>query len=113
MKRVHYNGANTIIKRDPEGGGKTRRTKLGALQIAAMNWAANPPEPLPLYPPNVEELRKTAKSPEAPTTPSKKSSKALKKKGNKGPKKKSIDPKELRERLKYKKVGTIRSWSAK
>jgi hypothetical protein len=37
-KRVHYNGANTLIKANPEGGGKVRRTKLGALQIAVMNW---------------------------------------------------------------------------
>lgn len=37
-KRIHYNGGSTLIKANPEGGGKVRRTKLGALQIAVMNW---------------------------------------------------------------------------
>jgi hypothetical protein len=57
VKKVHYYGASTIIKANPEGGGKVRRTKLGGLQIAAANWASNPPPTFPLYPPNADELR--------------------------------------------------------
>lgn len=46
-KRIHYLGASSIIQAHPEGGGKDRRTRLGALQIAAMNWDASP---LPMFP---------------------------------------------------------------
>lgn len=62
-KKVHYYGASTIIKANPEGGGKVRRTKLGGLQIAAANWASNPPETFPLYPqmPHEERLKSPLK----------------------------------------------------
>ncbi len=56
-KKVHYYGANTIIKAHPEGGGKVRRTKLGALQIEALEFAANPPPMFPLFPEKVDGPR--------------------------------------------------------
>lgn len=106
-KRVHYNGASTLIKANPEGGGKVRRTKLGALQIAVMNWNS-----IGAYLPQswarpVEEASDVKPKPKAPKKP-------------KVPRKPKLSKAERQEAQRAKvakanrrhRAGKIQSWSA-
>jgi hypothetical protein len=102
-KRVHYNGASTLIRGNPEGGGKLKRTKLGALEIAAMDWASNPLPALPLsYPKGEKPLAEGAKKPNK--KPKRQKSK------QKSPRRVAVEKLALAGRRTIK--GKIQSWSA-
>lgn len=53
-----YNGGGTVVTVYPSSAGtKAKRSKLGALQIAAREFAANPPPMFPLFPPDADANR--------------------------------------------------------
>lgn len=71
-KKGSYQGGSSIVTIYPSAGGtKPSRSKVGGLQIAANNWASNPPETFPLYPqmPTEDRVKTPLKKRKKPRIP--------------------------------------------
>lgn len=97
-----YYGGSTVLKFfPPSSGSKPSRSKLGALQVAAIEFAENPPDMFPLYASEIEAKLKLVR---AAAALSKANSRKKKKKAKKG-----AAPKVLTA-VTRKLAGRIQSW---